>query len=74
MHIDLLAQLPEPTPENILAARIAAGHSQAQAAAVIDMPRALRWSEIERGVARLDRVRWALYLLATRQHPTAHVV
>ena len=69
MTTDLLAHLGDPTPDAVLAARTAAGQTQAEAAATIDMPRALRWSEIERGVARLDRARWALYLLATGQHP-----
>lgn len=61
--------LPAPTPAEVRAARTAAGHSQAQAAALMGYSSHVRVSEIERGVAVCDPARWSLYLLATGQHP-----
>lgn len=67
--IDLLSNLPAPTPEALRAARALAGHSQAEAAQTCGYGAAIRWSELERGVRQIDAARWALYLLATGQHP-----
>lgn len=61
---------PKPTPAEVLAARTAAGHSQAQATAVAGLAHAVRWSGFERGTGGMDPARWALYLLATGQHPS----
>lgn len=67
--LELLEGLPSPTPDAVLTARLAAGHSQAQAAAVVGLGKAMRWCEYERGQRAPDPARWALYLLATDQHP-----
>ncbi len=65
---DLLASLPDPTPDALRAARAAAGHSQAQAARCIGLaPR--YWPAAEQGRRSLSMQSWALYLLATEQHP-----
>lgn len=66
---DLLSDLPVPTPDAVLAARTAAGHSQGMAASTAGLASAMRWSEYERSVRQIDLARWALYLLATDQHP-----
>lgn len=72
--LDLLAGLPEPTPELVLAARKAVGHSQQQAALLAGLGHGQRWYEIERGKAPMDRMRWAMYLLAIGEHPALRVV
>lgn len=69
---DLL--LPAPTPAEVRAARAAAEHTQEQTAAAMGYRSKMRVSEIERGVADCDPARWALYLLATGQHPTHRAV
>lgn len=61
--------LPPPTPEAIRAARAAAGHTQEDAAALVHLRAAKRWSEYERGVLPICEARWELYLLLTGQHP-----
>ena len=71
--LDLLAGLPDPTPDALRAARSAAGHSQADAAKATGLAHSVRWSEYERGVGAIDPARWALYLLATGQHPGARL-
>lgn len=63
----------QPTPQQVLAARQAAGHTQAQAAATVGLSGGIRWAEYERGGQtgrNIDSARWALYLLLTDQHPT----
>lgn len=65
----LLHELPEATPEAALAARQAAGLSQAQAAELVGLGDKARWAEYERGARAPDAARWALFLLATSQHP-----
>lgn len=64
---DLL--LPAPTPDQVRAARHAAGHTQAQAAALMGYRSGLRVSKIELGTETCDTRSWTLYLLATGQHP-----
>jgi hypothetical protein len=62
----------QPSTDQILAARQAAGHTQAQAAATVGLSGGIRWAEYERGGPtgrRIDSARWALYLLLTDQHP-----
>ena len=66
---DLLAAVPEPTPEAIKAARLAAGQSQAEAASIVGLGLGQRWYEFEASRRNMDRARWALYLLSTGQHP-----
>jgi transcriptional regulator with XRE-family HTH domain len=58
------------TPSEILAARQAAGLSQAAAAELVHLGGAIRWSEYERGVRTIDSARWQLFLLLTHQHKT----
>jgi hypothetical protein len=71
---DLLASVERPTSAELLAARSAAGLTQAQAAALCGLGSAVRWSEYERGPeCRIDLARWALFLLAVGQHPTARL-
>ena len=67
-------KLPPPTPEAIAAARAAAGHTQAQAAALVGLSRRDRWSEMETGKRPMDLARWELYLLLTNQHPVWRLV
>lgn len=52
-----------PTPENIRAARIDAELTQAQAAALVHLGDATRWSEYERGVNPIDPARWELFIV-----------
>ncbi len=62
------------TPAEILQARTAAGLSQAQAASLVHLGSAVRWSEYERGVRVIDPARWELFQLLTGQHPRLSVV
>ena len=71
---DLTAELPDPTPELVLAARKTAGHSQHQAAMLAGFGHGQRWYEIESGKVPMDRMRWAMYLLAIGEHPSFRVV
>jgi len=59
----------DPTPDAILAARKAAGLSQAQAAAVVQRPSYRTWQDWERGRAKMPPEAWELFLLKTGQHP-----
>lgn len=69
--LELLQDVPEPTLEAIHAARLAARHTQAQAAACAGLSHPVQWSHWETGFRSPDAARWALYLLATGQHPHA---
>lgn len=53
-----------PRPEDILAAREAAGLTQAQAAELVLTPRRT-WQDWERGVARMHPGLWELFRLKT---------
>lgn len=64
-----IIDLPSPTPEQIAAARQSAGLSQAQAAELVGLGDKARWAEYERAARAPDAARWALFLLATSQHP-----
>lgn len=59
-----------PSPDEIMAARLAAGHTQDEAARLVHLSRRDRWSEFERGIRPIEPARWELYLLLTDQHPT----
>lgn len=72
MQTPLIAR-PSPTAEEITKARQAAGLSQAQAAELVGLGDKARWSEYERGARAPDAARWALFLLATGQHPTLQI-
>ena len=55
-----------PTPADIRAARLAAGHTQAQAAALVYRTDSARWREWERGAPTgrvIDMAVWELYLI-----------
>lgn len=55
-----------PTPEQIKAARTAAGHTQTEAAAVI-YKQVLAWQRYESGAREMDLAYFELYLLKTGQ-------
>ena len=61
--------LPVPTGAQIMAARLAAGQTQTQAAKVIGSNRTARWSDYEGEVTSMPAASWTWYLLATEQHP-----
>jgi DNA-binding transcriptional regulator YiaG len=63
-----------PTPQQVRAAREEAGMTQAQAAELVDLNSAVRWSEYERGVRSMEWARWQLFLLLVNQHPKASLV
>ena len=66
--LDLLADVPEATGPTVRAARLAAGLTLDQAAQIMGLSGRQALSKIESG-AGTDRVRLALLLLATDQHP-----
>lgn len=72
--LQLLDGLPSPTPDAVQAARLAVGLGQPEAAALAGLGAGARWSEYERGTRNMDAARWALFLLATGQHPRARLV
>lgn len=58
-----------PTPDQVRAARKAAGLTQTEAGALCH--RSLRaWMQAEAGERNLDPAAWELFLLRTGQHPT----
>ena len=61
---------PVPSPGEVRAARLHAGHTLAQAAAAMGYTSHSRVAELESGARRINAVRWGWYLLATGQHPT----
>jgi len=58
-----------PNPDMIRAARDAVELTQAEAAELVHLGRAVRWSEYERGAQTIDAARWELFLIKTGQHP-----
>jgi hypothetical protein len=67
--------MESPAPDQIKAARIGAGHTQAQAMAVLLPGGSYRtWADWERGVTPMPPDRWQYYLLMTDQHPDLKVV
>lgn len=71
--IDILAGLPDPTPEAILAARTAAGLSQAQCAALAGLADRRSWWRVEAGERALHPAAWAVFLLSVGLHPAQRV-
>jgi len=57
-----------PTVQEILAARTAAKLNQEEAARIVHLGSAIRWSEYERGVRKMDAMRFELFLIKTGQH------
>lgn len=70
MTHELLGNLPSPTPDHLKACRKAADLTQRQAAELVGLGDHMRWSEFERGRTMISAERWALFLLATNQHPS----
>ena len=66
--------MEKPTPEMIRAARVAAGLTQTEAAAVVHRPSYRTWQDWERGRAQMPLDAWELFLLKTNQHPKAQLV
>lgn len=67
MTIDTL--LPEPAPEAVKASRLAAGLTQLQAANLVGSASFQAWNYWESGRRTVPLDSWALFLLATGQHP-----
>lgn len=58
-----------PTPDQIRAAREAAGHTAEQAVALLWRDRRMTWVDWEAGRREMPAGLWELYLLKTGQHP-----
>lgn len=58
----------QPTPDNIRRARDGADLTQAEAAELVHLGSAKRWSEYERGTQAIELARWELFLIKTSQH------
>ncbi len=73
MAHDLLLELPESTPVHLKSLRTKAGLTQRQAAELAGLGDHMRWSEFERSVRKISPVHWAIFLLATDQHPSKRI-
>lgn len=62
--------LPVPSPDEIRAAREAAGMTQAEAAALAGLSGWRQWSAWESGERRPAAQAWELWLLRVKRHPT----
>lgn len=60
--------LAVPTPGMITALRMRAGFTQQQAAELVHLGAAKRWSEYERGVQAMDAARWELFRIKCGVH------
>lgn len=58
-----------PTPEMILAARQDAGLTQHEAAELINLGHAQRWSDYEGGRRAMDFTKWELFSIKVGMHP-----
>ncbi|MDP3438140.1 MAG: hypothetical protein Q8R95_00910 [Azonexus sp.] len=73
-----LTPLPQPTPDEIRAARNRVGHSQTEAGQIVSNAQVKpwrTWQGYEADAGKKDHrdiplVVWAYYLLVTDQHPT----
>jgi hypothetical protein len=65
----VIYSIAPPLPEDIVTARLMAGHTQSQAAACVHRPGYRSWQNWERGTAQMPADTWELYLLKTGQHP-----
>lgn len=61
--------MTDPTPSAIRAARLAAGHTQSEAAAAIYSNRTMTWADYEARRRNMPLPVWHWYLLVTNQHP-----
>jgi hypothetical protein len=59
-----------PLPADVAMARAEAGHTQAQASAVVHRAGYVTWQRWELGTTPMPLDCWELYLLKTGQHPT----
>ena len=55
---------PHPAPEEIISARLSAGLTQADAAAIV-YTTDRHWSNWERGVSKMPKASWRLFCLLT---------
>lgn len=62
------------TPEALRTARLRAGHTQAEAAALVRAGSYRTWQDWESGRRPIDPVRYEWYLLVTDQHPRWRLV
>lgn len=62
-----MAELTQPTAEQIKAAREHNGDTQAQAAALVWSKNYRTWQDWERGVSAMPMAAWELYLIKTGQ-------
>lgn len=53
----------QPTPEEVTAARAAAGLTQKEAAELVHLGSGVRWAEYENGARNIDVARWELFRL-----------
>ncbi len=67
-------RLPDPSPDEVRAAREELGLTLAEAAAVAGLGAGPRWAEYENGKKRPSAAVWELFLLRTGQHPTHRLV
>lgn len=58
-----------PSPDEVRAARIAAGLTQEEAAALVYLGGQKRWGEAERGVHRMHPACWELFCIKTGYVP-----
>ena len=65
--------LPKPTPEDVLAARKAAGLTQELAGQVMGRHNR-EWRKWESGTTGMPEAAFELFLLKTHQHPTLKLV
>lgn len=63
---DAACGINPPTPAEVKAARLDAGLTQVQAAALVHWGDYRRWSERERGLVPMPPAEWELFLLKTR--------
>lgn len=59
-----------PSAAKVRALRLRADLTQREAAALVGLGAAARWSDYEAGRHLVDPIRWLVFLLLTNQHPT----
>lgn len=62
-----MAKRGGPSADEVKAARVAAGLTQAEAAALVCLRAQQRWGEYESGARTIDPARWELFRLKTAQ-------
>lgn len=66
--------LPAPSPDEIRAAREAAGMTQAEAAVAAGLSGWRQWAAWESGERRPGAQAWELWLLRVERHPTHRLI